>query len=123
MKTVIVVGAGPAGLAAAHELVKSAAEEWKVIVLEESSFIGGISRTAVCGDCRIDIGGHRFFSKSREVNDLWTQLMPIQGEPSRDDILLGRECHIEPDWLLVYRINNAELELFLFRTGSHSDLF
>lgn len=34
-----------------------------------------------------------------------------------------RECHIEPDWLLVYRIEKEELELFLFRTGSHSDLF
>lgn len=34
-----------------------------------------------------------------------------------------RECHIEPDWLLVYRIEADELELFLFRTGTHSDLF
>ena len=34
-----------------------------------------------------------------------------------------RECHIKPDWLLVYRINNDELFLFLFRTGTHSDLF
>ena len=34
-----------------------------------------------------------------------------------------RECHIEPDWLLVYRTNEEELELFLFRTGSHADLF
>lgn len=46
----------------------------------------------------------------------------------RDHSLTGeyrefRECHIEPDWLLIYRINNNELELFLFRTGTHSDLF
>ena len=34
-----------------------------------------------------------------------------------------RECHIEPDWLLIYRIEDKELELFIFRTGSHSDLF
>lgn len=34
-----------------------------------------------------------------------------------------RECHIEPDWLLIYRINHDALELFLFRTGTHSDLF
>ena len=34
-----------------------------------------------------------------------------------------RECHIQPDWLLVYRIEKNELELFLFRTGTHSDLF
>ena len=46
----------------------------------------------------------------------------------RDHSLTGnyrgfRECHIEPDWLLIYRIEADELELFLFRTGSHSDLF
>lgn len=46
----------------------------------------------------------------------------------RDHNLTGqykefRECHIEPDWLLIYRIDNNELELFLLRTGSHSDLF
>ena len=34
-----------------------------------------------------------------------------------------RECHIKPDWLLIYSIDNKELELFLFRTGTHSDLF
>ena len=49
-------------------------------------------------------------------------------EKYRDHNLTGdyngfRECHIEPDWLLVYRVNDTELELFLFRTGSHSDLF
>lgn len=49
-------------------------------------------------------------------------------EKYRDHSLTGnyrdfRECHIEPDWLLVYRVNEDELELFLFRTGSHSDLF
>jgi mRNA interferase YafQ len=46
----------------------------------------------------------------------------------RDHNLTGkyrnfRECHVEPDWLLIYRIENTELELFLFRTGTHSDLF
>ena len=50
-------------------------------------------------------------------------------DPSyRDHDLTGnfagfRECHIEPDWLLIYRIEQDELELFLFRTGTHSDLF
>lgn len=50
------------------------------------------------------------------------------GDKYRDHGLTGeyrgfRECHIEPDWLLVYRINEDALELFLFRTGTHSDLF
>lgn len=49
-------------------------------------------------------------------------------EKCRDHGLTGnysgfRECHVEPDWLLIYRISKDELELFLFRTGTHSDLF
>ncbi len=49
-------------------------------------------------------------------------------EKYRDHALTGdyrgfRECHVEPDWLLVYRADQDELELFLFRTGTHSDLF
>ena len=95
VKTAIVIGAGPAGLTAAWELHRQS-KDWRVIVLEASPHIGGISRTAVCGDCRIDIGGHRFFSKSQAVNDLWAELMPLQGAPSKDDILLGRDCHPAP---------------------------
>ena len=95
MKTAIVIGAGPAGLTAAYELVRRSAG-WKVVVLEASQFIGGISRTAVCDGCRIDLGGHRFFSKSNAVNDLWQELMPIQGRPSKDDIILNRECNVMP---------------------------
>ncbi len=95
MKTAVVIGAGPAGLTAAYELVEKGGTDWKVVVLEASPYIGGISRTAVHGDCRIDIGGHRFFSKSQEVNDLWAKLMPVQGQPSKDDRLLNRPCHVE----------------------------
>ena len=95
MKTAVVIGAGPAGLTAAYELCRRL-NDWKIVVLEESSQIGGISRTVVCDDCRIDIGGHRFFSKSKEVNDLWAELMPVQGRPSSDDLLLNRECRVEP---------------------------
>ena len=93
MKTAIVIGAGPAGLTAAYELARQSSG-WKVVVLEESQFIGGISRTAVCDGCRIDLGGHRFFSKSKAVNDLWLELMPMQGKPSKDDIILNRECNV-----------------------------
>ena len=95
MRHAVVIGAGPAGLSAAYELVEKAGADWRVTVLEESPHIGGISRTAVHGNCRIDIGGHRFFSKSQEVNDLWAKLMPIQGRPSRDDLILGRACNVK----------------------------
>ena len=85
------IGAGPAGLTAAFALLERAPEAWRVVVLEESGEIGGIARTAVHKGCRIDIGGHRFFSKCQEVNDLWARLMPTQGSPAWDDRELVRE--------------------------------
>lgn len=79
MKNVVIVGAGPAGLTAAARLAESA--DHRVIVLEKESFVGGISRTARHNGNRIDIGGHRFFSKSDEVVDFWREMMPVQEEP------------------------------------------
>ena len=68
----IIVGAGPAGLTAAYELAKQGAP---VVVLEaDPVYVGGISRTVNYKGFRFDIGGHRFFSKSREVEDLWTEI-------------------------------------------------
>jgi len=87
-KTAIIIGAGPAGLTAAYTLLKET--DIHPIVFEESEFIGGISRTAVYKNNRIDIGGHRFFSKSDTVTALWNELMPVQGAPAKDDKLLGR---------------------------------
>ena len=66
MKTVIIIGAGPAGLTAAFELLKEN-ESYKVVVLEEDSIIGGISKTVSFEGNRMDMGGHRFFSKSGAV--------------------------------------------------------
>lgn len=91
-KQAIIIGAGPAGLCAAYELIEQGATDWDVTILEASPDIGGISRTAVHNGCRIDLGGHRFFSKSAEVNEIWRRLMPIQGAPSWDDRLLNRAC-------------------------------
>jgi protoporphyrinogen oxidase len=70
---VVIMGAGPAGLTAAYELQKHSVP---VTVLEKDPhFVGGISRTAEHRGYRFDIGGHRFFSKSREVEDLWTEVL------------------------------------------------
>ncbi|MBP5154042.1 MAG: NAD(P)/FAD-dependent oxidoreductase [Lachnospiraceae bacterium] len=86
-KQAIIIGAGPAGLTAAYQLLKET--DILPIVLEEESFVGGISRTAEHHGNRMDIGGHRFFTKNDEVNALWNELMPLQGAPSKDDLLLG----------------------------------
>src|SRR5690348_197162 len=68
----VIVGAGPAGLTAAYQLSKARAA---VVVLEgDSQYVGGISRTVNYKGFHFDIGGHRFFSKSREVENLWTEI-------------------------------------------------
>lgn len=89
MRKVLIIGAGPAGLTAAYELLKKS-EDYEVTIFEESSCFGGISRTVVHNGNRMDMGGHRFFSKNPEVNAWWDSLMPMQGSPSYDDRLLGR---------------------------------
>src|SRR5271168_5310710 len=69
----VIAGAGPAGLTAAYELTKHGAS---CVVLEsEASLVGGISRTDQYKGYRFDIGGHRFFSKSEEVNELWREIL------------------------------------------------
>ena len=89
-KKVIIIGAGPAGLTAAYELLKDKNNKYEVLVLEETNEIGGISRTVKYNGNRMDIGGHRFFSKDESVMSFWENLMPLQGKNSFDDELLKR---------------------------------
>lgn len=73
-KPIVIMGAGPAGLTAAWELVNAGRD---VVVWEaDPTYVGGISRTVQAEGFRFDIGGHRFFSKSPEVNEVWRQIMP-----------------------------------------------
>ena len=88
MKKVIIIGAGPAGLTAAYELLKHGG--FDVTILEKSQDIGGISKTVTYQGNRMDLGGHRFFSKDQRVMDWWAQVMPLQGAPAYDDQKLGR---------------------------------
>jgi protoporphyrinogen oxidase len=74
MPSVGIIGAGPAGLTAGYLLSKEGFETtiWET----DPQYVGGISRTAVYKGYRFDIGGHRFYSKSQEVEDLWTEILP-----------------------------------------------
>ena len=74
-QTALIIGAGPAGLTAALELLRRTGI--RPIVLEATDRIGGISCTIRHNDNRMDIGGHRFFSKSDRVMNWWTELMPV----------------------------------------------
>ena len=70
----VIIGAGPAGLTAAYCLSKKGAP---VTVLEaDPQYVGGISRTASYKGFLFDIGGHRFFSKAKQVEDLWREILP-----------------------------------------------
>jgi protoporphyrinogen oxidase len=78
---VLVIGAGPAGLTAAYCLT---GQMTSVAVIEkDAAYVGGISRTVRYKDFLFDIGGHRFFSKAKEVMDLWHEILP-------DDFIDGR---------------------------------
>ncbi len=68
-----IIGAGPAGLSAARELVRN--ERFQVEILEQTSLLGGISRTEMYKHYRIDIGGHRFFTKYETINNIWEETL------------------------------------------------
>ncbi|MCS7024173.1 MAG: NAD(P)/FAD-dependent oxidoreductase [Bryobacteraceae bacterium] len=77
----IIIGAGPAGLTAAYELLKRTSI--RPLVLEKSQYMGGISRTVNYKGNRIDIGGHRFFSKSDRVMKWWLEILPLEAQDTQ----------------------------------------
>ncbi|MDE6445361.1 MAG: NAD(P)/FAD-dependent oxidoreductase [Alistipes sp.] len=90
-KRVVIVGAGPAGLTAALELGRRSDTE--VVVVEQDDAVGGISRTVRYKGNNMDLGGHRYFSKSDTVTKWWEELMPVADEAAQDgndDVMLRR---------------------------------
>jgi len=87
-RTAIIIGAGPAGLTAAYELLERT--DIKPIVLEGTDQVGGISRTVNYKGNRIDIGGHRFFSKSDRVMEWWLSILPMQKVEGKQTITYQR---------------------------------
>lgn len=99
-KIAIIAGAGPAGLTAAYELLKRT--NIKPIVLEMTDAIGGIAQTFNYKGNRIDIGGHRFFSKSDRVMKWWFNILPRQGKPSADTIEKNHEIEYVAESIVEY---------------------
>src|ERR1700733_5984460 len=88
--TAIIMGAGPAGLPAAYELLKNT--QVKPIVLERTDYLGGLARTVNYKGNRMDIGGHRFFSKSDRVMDWWLEMMPMQASSDGEQLITYRRA-------------------------------
>jgi len=99
-KVAIIAGAGPAGLTAAYELLKRT--DIHPIVLESTQAIGGIAQTFNHKGNRIDIGGHRFFSKDKRVMDWWFNILPMQGAPAADTAELGHEIDYAAEAVVDY---------------------
>ncbi len=91
-KRAVVIGAGPAGLTAAYELLDRSSDI-EVIILEGSDTLGGISKTVNYKGNRMDMGGHRFFSKDTDVNEWWERLLPLREDAdaaANDEVMLKR---------------------------------
>ena len=87
MKKVVIIGAGPAGLTAAYMLLKKS-RDYQVIIIEEQNQVGGISKTiSYNGNC-MDLGGHRFFTKDKDVLKLWKEILPF--DEKKDKTFLER---------------------------------
>lgn len=118
MKRALIIGGGPAGLTAAYELLKGSKaknppEEIEVIVLEESGLLGGISKTVNYNGNRMDMGGHRFFSKDPKVNAWWKEMLPPQGLR----LMMTSSCTGRRRWLREALIRRNATGLCLPGTG------
>jgi protoporphyrinogen oxidase len=102
MKTAVIIGAGPAGLTAALELLRRS--DVRPIVLEATERIGGISCTIRHNGNRMDIGGHRFFSKADRVMEWWTELMPIASTENGSEF---HTIHYQNQERLIAAANDA----------------
>lgn len=109
-KKVVIIGAGPAGLTAGYYLLKQT-KEYEVVIIEKDKKVGGISKTINYNGNRMDLGGHRFFSKSDKINNIWKEILQIQGKGSYDDIKLN----INKDFSIEGPNPEKEDNVFLIR--------
>lgn len=82
-KKVIIIGGGPAGLTAAYTILKNSTA-YDVTILESEKNLGGISKTVTYNNNKMDLGGHRFFSKNEEINKLWQEILPLERKGKHD---------------------------------------
>lgn len=96
-KRVVILGAGPSGLAAAYELLNRAGSQYEVIILEQSDNVGGMQRTVTHQGNYMNLAGHRLHSEYSTVINWISNFLPKQSAPSFDDKKLGRDVMCDPD--------------------------
>ncbi len=94
-KKVVIIGAGPAGLTAGYYLLKKS-KNYEVTIIEKETQVGGISKTVSYNGNKMDLGGHRFFTKDEKINKIWKDILKVQGSGSYDDIQLKTNKQYNP---------------------------
>lgn len=89
-KNIIIIGAGPAGLTLAYEILRNSSE-FTITLLESENDVGGLSRTINHNGNLLDIGGHRFFTKDKRVQEMFDRVFSVQDKEKSDDIFLKRK--------------------------------
>ncbi|MBI1942448.1 MAG: NAD(P)/FAD-dependent oxidoreductase [Betaproteobacteria bacterium] len=113
---VIIVGAGPAGLTAAYELAQAGVKD--IVVLEATRSVGGLAQSVEFNGNRIDIGGHRFFSKSDWVMDWWLRMLPLAAPRARDAGEGALRIDYQGKWRELYQgatASESERDVMLVR--------
>ncbi|MBE7707475.1 MAG: hypothetical protein E7Z88_02085 [Cyanobacteria bacterium SIG27] len=107
----LIIGAGPAGLAVAYELIVNNSNI-KPIIIEKNSCVGGLSRTVYKDGSGVDIGGHRLHTNNEYIKKIWMKFLTVQNSPSIDDIIAkrdnkyptnGKNPELEDDVMLIRR--------------------
>lgn len=116
-KSAVIIGAGPAGLTAAYELLTTT--DYIPIVMEADNQVGGLSKTVDYKGNKIDIGGHRFFSKSQRVLDWWLHFLPLQLSnenknlsiqyQNKETILQPHEIVNDPEQVMLLRPRKSRI--------------
>jgi protoporphyrinogen oxidase len=126
-RTAVIIGAGPAGLTAALELLrrsgKDGAPPIHPIVLEAGESVGGISRTVRYKGNRMDIGGHRFFSKSDRVMQWWLDLMPVADEGAGHAVISYQNRHRNLNTLHAHADRDADPDLVMLVRPRRSRIY
>ncbi len=128
MKKAIIMGAGPAGLTAAYELLTRT--DIKPVIVELDTQVGGLSKTISYKGNLIDIGGHRFFSKSEKITNWWLQFLPLADGSAAEIPLTYHNQKIElhnkaqfntvAEGKMLIRPRNPEFILTILSSITHS---